>query len=69
MASKKVSIINQIICIDIDDQELTNLLVKTVMDYKFAVDECDNCLGSGISRATDRLCTACQGTGEKPTDI
>ncbi len=68
MASKKVGIVNQIICLDIDEQELTDRLVKVVMDYQFAVDECENCLGSGISRATDRLCTACQGTGEKIPD-
>lgn len=67
MPSKKVGIINQIILLDLDT-DLTDKIVKVILDHKFGYDECHNCHGSGISRSTDRLCTACKGTGEVSID-
>jgi DnaJ-class molecular chaperone len=61
--SKKADAINKIVLLDLP-KDLTQQLVSVVQGYTFPIEECDNCLGSGLSLVTDRLCTKCNGTGE-----
>lgn len=68
--SKASSVIHLLSRMDLPS-DLYHTLVQAVRDYPWDNVEnvCFNCQGSGTSRYSLRLCTACNGTGILPEHV